>query len=645
MIYDTLTAEERKHIEEDLILEAAAIIQGSPRGLLNWQVWHNAALLAAGLVTQNQELIDEVLSGERSVVVHLGDGLFADGMWWEQSIAYQEYTLEAFTWLALIAQNAGYDIFGLRVGDRTFRSMYEAMVYHSFADLYQPSVGDSPATFRLRSHWLFGAAYRYYQDPKFVWVLRRGNILSAGAFPGLLLTYWTRYAEDVPPSVASVDFAPGGRNDYGSSLFTATGMAVMRGSVRSDNDIAAAIIWKPEGTFAGHQHADNLSLFLTGHGHQWLAGSGRFPYSPGVTDDRHGTYARHTVAKNSLVVDGMSQVPQMLSNGLWNTDGVQTSRGRLFAYVPGPTLQLTQASSTEVYPGVELIRTVLVTDDYVLDVYDALSAEAHRYDWVIHVDGEPVTLDAGYDAVAVPLGERDGLQFIDIHHQRENITEPWLTRWSHEGVHLDHWLIPHGQASTVLVGTGLWTSAPGKRSVYVARAEGETARFVSVFAPTDGERTVTDVRWTTDDMTTLQVIHAGGVDWITLPRLGTTGELRAVRTVGEGKVTDLLIARGTEVGHDDVHIVSSVQTSLSAGIVDGVWVLHHEGPFAAELSLAGFNATAVTERDDNAGSLQELAASTDGALRFTADRRKTYIMADGRVAGSLDLSIEFGSVR
>jgi len=173
---------------------------------------------------------------------------------------------------------------------------------------------------------------------------------------------------------------------------------------------------------AGHQHADNLSLYLTAHGHPCLAGSGRFPYTPGSTDDRHSTYARHTAAKNTLVVDGMSQIPQVLSNGLWSTDGAQTSRGCLYAYVPGPTLQLTRAASSEVYPVVELTRTVLVTGAYVLDVYDAVSDTARQYDCIIHVDGDPEGCGEGDATAAEPLGERDGLQYIGITRRRTGIT-------------------------------------------------------------------------------------------------------------------------------------------------------------------------------------------------------------------------------
>ena len=40
-----------------------------------------------------------------------------------------------------------------------------------------------------------------------------------------------------------------------------------------------------------------------------------------------------------------------------------------------------------VYPGVRLQRTVIVTDGYVLDVFQAASDEEHTYDWLFHSGG------------------------------------------------------------------------------------------------------------------------------------------------------------------------------------------------------------------------------------------------------------------
>lgn len=642
LIYNYLTPDERHHIEANLLREAADIILGSPRGILNWQVWHNAGLAAAGFAMQDQELIDHVMNGELSVLYHLKEGLYADGLWWEQSIAYHDYTLEAFTWLAMIAQNGGYDVFGMEVGGRTFRSMYDAPIYHAFSDLSHPSIGDSPPSVRLGGFWIYGAAYRQYQDPKFAWVLQQGSLLNT-RFPGVFLTQWVKGVNAPAPSIGSTDFAPAGRNDYGSSLFADTGMAVLRGSVEDTQGLGAAMIYKPGGTFAGHQHADNLSLFLTGLGHQWLAGTGRFNYMPGTTDDRHGTYARHTVAKNTLVVDGLSQIPQTNSSGLWNTDGALTSRGQLDAYVPGPTMQLAKASTIEVYPGVSLERTLLVTDTYVLDLYDAVSDKSHTYDWVIHVDGALSHTDE-FDSVNRPLGPKDGAQFITIEKERSAVA-PLQTRWTKQSAHLDHWLIPTGNEIEVMLGTSLWTIAPGERSVYVARSEGETARFVSLFAPTQSDSTIKEVRWEGTEQTTLLVTHSTGFDRITLPPVGTAGALTMVRTDVGGEVIGLLMMNGIRVGSDDVSLTSSVPTSVSAGIVDGLWVIHHEGPAPTTLAIMGIETEHITEIDHNAGLVQSITDRPSEGNSFRAQQRKTYILADEATAVGVELAVVLGPVQ
>jgi oligo-alginate lyase len=51
LVRDTMTPADRARFERDLLRNAAAVIRRYNAGASNWQSWHNAALLAAGLLT------------------------------------------------------------------------------------------------------------------------------------------------------------------------------------------------------------------------------------------------------------------------------------------------------------------------------------------------------------------------------------------------------------------------------------------------------------------------------------------------------------------------------------------------------------------------------------------------------------------
>ena len=49
--------------------------------------------------------------------------------------------------------------------------------------------------------------------------------------------------------------------------------------------------------------------------------------------------------------------------------------------------KIVRASNSAVYPGVRLDRTLIVTDDYILDTFRTISDEVHTYDYAMHLSG------------------------------------------------------------------------------------------------------------------------------------------------------------------------------------------------------------------------------------------------------------------
>lgn len=112
LVRDTLGEAARSHIEQDLLLPAAEVIREHKMGIHNIQCWKNSAVGLAGFVTGNQDLVHEAIDDPaRGFRAQIGQGVTADGLWYEGSLGYHAYTMSALWPLAAAARLAGIDLY------------------------------------------------------------------------------------------------------------------------------------------------------------------------------------------------------------------------------------------------------------------------------------------------------------------------------------------------------------------------------------------------------------------------------------------------------------------------------------------------------------------------------------------------------
>jgi len=140
--------------------------------------------------------------------------------------------------------------------------------------------------------------------------------------------------------------------------------------------------WSLFATFSGqpvHEHADKLSLILFADGHLWLPDlEARTSAEHAFSSLTQGELNRQTVCHNTLLVDGHSQ-------------RLMGQRLDLVECTNAPGLQRATIGDLQgrLYEGVRQLRTLIVTEHYVLDFFQAASAAPHEFAWLTHVDGEP----------------------------------------------------------------------------------------------------------------------------------------------------------------------------------------------------------------------------------------------------------------
>lgn len=396
LVWDTLTPEERGRIEAGLLLPAAAVIRDHRMPVHNIQCWKNSAVGLVGFVTGNDELVrDGIDNPDRGFRRQIRDGITNDGLWYEGSLGYHAYTMEALWPLAEAARHAGLDLYSER-----YRSLLTAPLRLALPNGDAPGFNDNAGGSVMSLGRLYELAYARWKTPEF------GAV--AGAQPRNSREALLYGAEELPRSQPIVPEE--------STMFADAGFAILRarhaepaeGPGRVD---AVAVRFGRHG--GGHGHPDKLGIVLFGAGQLLALDPGSIAYGVPL----HREWYRTTVAHNTVVVDGQSQAPADGALEKWEP-----------ADAGGATLV---ANAGGVYPGVRLRRALALrakgADSILADRFSVSSESEHTYDWLLHVNGEPSS-PLKFEPCA-PAGNTNGYQHIGK-WERAAVPGDWEMAWT-----------------------------------------------------------------------------------------------------------------------------------------------------------------------------------------------------------------------
>ena len=505
-----LTDAQRMRVEQDLLRAAVetSILPSSNRTCSNWQTWHNAAIGVVGLCLGDRGYLGLALNGaykdgkyHYGVAHQIAHDILPDGLFWERSLGYHYYTLEAMVQLAEAVRHAGVDLYHLQVpsqtdtlnGDRhwdygppnttrSLRMMFDAPFFYRFPDGGLAQVSDSRQS-RQTAGELYEIAYREYRDPKYAHLVR--SLPSRSYGPAFVA---------IPPDLpeGKLEWADGpfcltGLNVGGCSLFPSTGYAILRGSPADTEATAINLTFGPYG--GGHGHPDKLGITVYGRGAVLAPDPGAFSYD----ETLHVTWSKQTVAHNAVTVDETAQSPQGTSEGHFQDEAFyrrgtgKRSYGRLLTFEAGPLLKLVRADCDNAYDGVRLDRTVALVHPYVVDLYRVSGDQGHLYDWSLHADGTfetPVKLSPQTG----PLSDRMGYRHIEAIRSGK-APETWTADWIDRGRGLRLIGLSGGERGTLIAGQGPKKEG-GTRALILIRRKTRSTTFASVLEPYRGAPTV-----------------------------------------------------------------------------------------------------------------------------------------------------------
>lgn len=460
LIFNELSADDHTAIADQILRPAADLMMLNNEGRHNHQAWYNSGVGVIGFILQDKEYVwYALLKDDSSLDYQLSKSVTADGMWYEGSMHYQFYVLRALLPLMEVTHHAGFNVYE----NPQYKALFDFMVTYADPNLEMPNINDGRVVDLLDSDraTYYELAYRRLGDPRYVPILEQSSRTDVNA-----LLYGV-------PELGTAETPVWETQNYSASK-----LMIMR-SGEGANSIQATLNYM--GYQGGHSHADQLSFVLYGLEMPLAPDAGSVKYR---LPEQEGWF-KQTVAHNALTIDGASQE--------------RAAAATLVKSVVSDNAQMAQVMSEDLYEGVRLQRMVLLNDEYLIDMYDAVSEEPHQYDWVYHSAGNFSAADLTFAPATTSLGEANGYDYLR-EAQSAAYDDDWQGNWNITSQHqVDIDIL--GEAGTTYhtaqapvaarVGDEI---AEQPVSVLIARRNAAETQFVSIIQPHRGDATpVTEI--------------------------------------------------------------------------------------------------------------------------------------------------------
>ncbi len=440
----------------------------------NHEVLVAGALGMVGILLGRDDLIDAARNADYGLVWQLERSVLSDGFWFEGSVHYHAFALEAFLAYETFACRTRHSLWGLGI----YRKMLRFCAAVLLPDGTHPMINDGGG---MREIGVLPRLfeYAYAQDGSEEWarVLRffyrrteRGGVET-----------FLHGAPDLPPVDDLI------LSDYHDGA--GSGLTVLRGP--GDDYFLAR-----HGPFGGeHDHYDRLSFCWHLRGEALLPDLSTVSYGSPM----HYRYYKNTAAHNTLVLDGANHPPAdcRVRRFLRREDGVllETEVDWKRPYPPFDS-HYREEWTDGPYLDASMRRLFLKTPDYLIDLVEAAAPNARSIDLNTLVAAE-LRDEYGFSGMGAPSSE-SASPFARFEHsgpygapyaylrdaRRRTGAGSRTLRFSSARTEL-LLLVADGGGGAAELFTAVGPDNPPQGDlVYVVRREtGPTARFLALYAP------------------------------------------------------------------------------------------------------------------------------------------------------------------
>ena len=492
-IYDWLTPEDRQNYEENIFnIMANWFTVEHPHEfnrIHNHGMWTAASVGMYGYVVGNQDLIDMALygtekDGKGGFIAQI-ENLFSPDGYYMEGAYYVRYAMRPLLFFAEAIEKNQPELKIYELKDNLINKAFYSALNMTYTNGAFIPINDGSRTMDINAPgMLYGTSLlydRYGADDNLLGIADiQKKVYLNGAGVKLAKDYARKDVKR--PTWKSIEYTDGADGKQG-------GFGLLRTGEGNDQTILA-MKYGVHGL--GHGHFDKLHFMfwdqerevVPDYGYsRWINIEPKFGgrYLPENT-----TWAKQTIAHNTVVVDGKTQ---NLSN---RKAADKVHANRFFFTADDPNCQVMSAKSNDHYEGVDMHRTMfLVKEDaleypFVIDVYRLESETEHQYDYPIHYRGQFMASSFEYQAKSVlkPLGDKYGYQHIWNAAEAKPETSGWVT-----------WLDSHRYYTWTFSGTDDMTFYFGQigandpnfnlivEPMFISRQTGKDHVFASVIEP------------------------------------------------------------------------------------------------------------------------------------------------------------------
>ena len=378
IVKDCFTEDERNLIEKEFFVPAAEhIMENITHQIHNHEVNICCAIGAVGLVLGRRDFLEFAVNEKYGLKYQLDNALLKNGLWFEGSLGYHFFALEALFNFDKLARYTEYSL----TSDPHYSEILKKMLLLPFnmvdCDGVLPRLNDGGGGSRIARPYsdVYEYGYAVFKDerllpPIYEAIANRGGVRFSG-FDTLF------YGEEELPENPGYNTPADYLDDEGS------GLAVIRG-----ND-SKCLLFKAIPYGGEHDHYDRLALSFKAFGKNLCSDIGT---SSGYGSPLHYAYYKNTATHNTVCINGENIAPcetqvikyERREDGSYLLDA-KTLPPDNFVMPDSFTIQ---AWPDDTYAGSSMRRTLLYKDEYFIDVFRVSANNELRKDWIWHTAGE-----------------------------------------------------------------------------------------------------------------------------------------------------------------------------------------------------------------------------------------------------------------
>lgn len=348
-----------------LLLPGARFVNEQKKIIHNIPCWINSAVGAVGLFTGDDELVRLAFDSPLGLADQVRRGVTESHFWYEGSIHYNCFTLEAFLNQILMAR-----IHQKKIPDDVDRAVYDMLLAPcrlTFSNGVLPNPNDGWPNLNLKTYsYLYEMAAKLYDSDDLRRILsdiysqqirRTALLMSSPVYAGDYCLEWLLFSRPMRQEAKNLGIWSKTVN-FEPSCYA---------MLREEN---CEVFFKYGHRSPSHAHPDKMNLEVMAFGTPVSRDLSNCGYAAPLCNEYHRT----SVAHCTVVLDGHSHPDTQLGECRFWRD----RPAALSAHVK------------DAYPGVDFVRCVTLQKNGFSDRFDVHGEKGHVIDWFFHVEGELV---------------------------------------------------------------------------------------------------------------------------------------------------------------------------------------------------------------------------------------------------------------